>query len=353
MLEQLKNNETPTDDSLESSDEHELNQLCYKDFPSLERIKAALKLQTSNKKLDWTTCARIAMMVGTLNLYLNVDLSYTWREASALVAKAAGRHISYARQIRLWIYHYLHFNELPIPSYNTSGSSILDDDAFSAELQLYLISQSKDGYIRAHDIIDYVTSPPVKERYGAKVKDITLRTAQRWLHWLSWRYTWKKNGMYVDGHEREDVVEYRKQFVQRWKENYEKWFILYDDSNGSVLSHPTGFPVPEGERFRLVLVTHDESMFYGNDRRKLKWINPTEGMTTERKGEGQSIMVSDFLTPDCGRLTHAGEYILCLDHASTCLLNKIIEKRIFSSVLEKIAMDILQVMTCSHKLKRQ
>jgi hypothetical protein len=111
--------------------------------------------------------------------------------------------------------------------------------------------------------------------------------------------------MYIDGHEREDVVEYRKGFVEPWK-GYEQRFVIYDN-NGDVLSTPTGFPVPQGVCFRLILVTHDESTFYENDRRKTHWISDNAKAMAEKKGEGQSIMVSDLLTSEWGRLKKGDE----------------------------------------------
>lgn len=52
-----------------------------------------------------------------------------------------------------------------------------------------------------------------------------------------------KNGMYIDGHEWEDVVDYCKKFVECWKE-YEKHFMIYDNE-GQVVSQPQqGFVVP-------------------------------------------------------------------------------------------------------------
>ena len=59
---------------------------------------------------------------------------------------------------------------------------------------------------------------------------------------LNWCYGHKKNGMYIDGHERKDVVEYRNQFIKRWRE-YEKRMVTYDN-NGNVDSIPSRFPVP-------------------------------------------------------------------------------------------------------------
>ena len=97
------------------------------------------------------------------------------------------------------------------------------------------------------------------------------------------------------------MIEYRKTFVERWKE-YEKRFVIYDN-NGEVLSTPTGFPIPQWQRaFRLILVTHDESTFYENDRRKTQWVHEKAKAVAEKKGEGQSLMVSDFLTVEWGPL---------------------------------------------------
>ena len=55
-------------------------------------------------------------------------------------------------------------------------------------------------------------------------------------------------------------------------------------------------------RFWLILVTHDESVFYQNDFCKTHWIASTSKATPLPKGDGQSIMVSDFLTSEWGRL---------------------------------------------------
>jgi hypothetical protein len=102
--------------------------------------------------------------------------------------------------------------------------------------------------------------------------------------------------MYIDGHECEDVVEYQKRFVERWRE-YEKHFVIYRNDR-NVLSTPTRFPVPQGVHFWLILVTHDESTFYENDRRKLQWVNNKAKPVVEKKGEGQSIIVCQLWFPN-------------------------------------------------------
>ena len=72
--------------------------------------------------------------------------------------------------------------------------------------------------------------------------------------------------MYIDGHEHEDVVEYQSKFIEWWKV-YEKQMYSYDN-DGKVDNELSGFPVPPGQRFHLILVTHDESTFYETDHCK-------------------------------------------------------------------------------------
>jgi hypothetical protein len=271
----------------------------------LRCAQAKLTVKAKDKKLDVIFRSRITAMIATLNFYLDAELSYSWQESSVLAAKAMGHGVWHARNLRKWIKAYLHSGKLPLHRYGSYHSSILDDEDFRRDIQLHLTEITKNGYIRAQDIVDYVATPEVQQKLGTKARGIHVRTAQRWLHKLSWRYRQKKRGMYIDGHEREDVVEYRKGFVERWKE-YEKRFIIYGNE-GSVLLTPTGFPVPQGMRFRLILVTHDESTFYENDRRKTQWVNDKAKAVTEKKGEGQSVMVSEFLTSEWGCLKDGDE----------------------------------------------
>ena len=305
MLQQLREGHRPKDNSPETVTDQYLNGLCYKDFPALRRARAKLTVKAKDKKLDVFFRGRITAMVATLNFYLDPELSYLWQESSILAAKALGRGVKHARNLRKWINNYLHSEKLPLHRYGTYRSSILEDEDFRRGIKLHLTEIAKEGYIRAQDIVDYVATPEVQQQLGTRAHGIHIRTAQRWLHKMSWRYQQKKKGMYIDGHEREDVVEYRKGFVERWKE-YEKRFIIYDN-DGNVLSTPTGFPVPQGVRFRLILVTHDESTFYENDRRKTLWINNNTKAVAEKKGKGQSIMASDFLTSEWGRLKDGDE----------------------------------------------
>jgi hypothetical protein len=180
----------------------------------------------------------------------------------------------------------------------------LQDEDISQQIQAELGEKMKLKSIKATDLIDVISSPKIQDQFklaGIDRPIISERTAHRWLGSLGWRYGRQKNGMYIDGHEREDVVQYRTAFVQRFKQ-YERRFHLWDD-NGEELPPPCGYHVPEAAgRFCLVLVMHNESTFFQNDQRKVGWDREGSSKAPKPKGDGQSIMVSDFLTMDWGRL---------------------------------------------------
>src|SRR2546421_9985020 len=64
----------------------------------------------------------------------------------------------------------------------------------------------------------------------------------------------------------------------------------------------------------IVLVTHDECIFYSNDGKRGIWAKSGE-LPLRKKGNGRSIMVSEFLTEAHGRLCLSDEQIF--NHRNT------------------------------------
>ncbi|KAF8220159.1 hypothetical protein L208DRAFT_1127784, partial [Tricholoma matsutake] len=181
------------------------------------------------------------------------------------------------------------------------------DEDFSQAIHLHLQGIAKDGSVHAQDIMDFISTPAMQDKLdatGVKKQSISVHTAQHWLYKMGWQYGRQNNGMYIDGHEHEDVVAYRECFIKRWK-GYEHRMTTYDNS-GNIDKIPVGFQVADGH-FKLILVTHDESTFYKNDWRQNYWLFKGDKATPQKKGEGVSLMVSDFLTLEWGRLTHGDE----------------------------------------------
>jgi hypothetical protein len=109
-------------------------------------------------------------------------------------------------------------------------------------------------------------------------------------------YRWTKNpqGQFVDGHERDNVVSYRNNVfipaIKRFEASERVWTVENDAVEG-----PPPFR-------RTVAWWHDESTFYANDRRKIRWVHKGEKAVPYAKGEGASQMVADFVSADYGWL---------------------------------------------------
>lgn len=154
------------------------------------------------------------------------------------------------------------------------------------------------------NIDEPTTSPEAPDKPIDRNLAIRARTARHWLKKLGFDWEESKKGVYIDGHERQDVVDYRDNvFLPKFFELLPKMVSWDEDGNMSIPE------LPNGER-PVVLVTHDESAFNANDGRRRLWIK--DGNQPLRpKGKGRGIMVSDFLTPD-GRLA-----ISCPDGSSS------------------------------------
>jgi hypothetical protein len=204
---------------------------------------------------------------------------------------------------------------LPLHQLSWKHATVLGDEEVSQEIQFALVEKAKNGHLDATVLIDVILSPEMQVRLrhlGIDRPSISECTARRWLAKLGWKYRKQRNGMYIDGHEHKDIVEYRCNFVDRFQQ-YERCFHIWDN-DGNELPCPSAFPVPVDHRasgcFHLILVMHDESTFFQNDQCKYLWGRAGENAAPHPKGEGQSIMVSDFLTADWGHLCDEDRCVL-------------------------------------------
>jgi hypothetical protein len=151
-----------------------------------------------------------------------------------------------------------------------------------------------------HDVKIFIESDAMQACIGTRRKKVSLKTVQRWLKEYH-RYGHPQKGMYIDGHEREDVVAYWNSFLPCMEERSRR-MAIFNTKNGE---ESTIMPqLQEGEKL-LILVTHDELTFYENDRNQCQWIVLDETPKPQPKGEGTSMMVSDFLSPSFRRVKDA------------------------------------------------
>ena len=114
-------------------------------------------------------------------------------------------------------------------------------------------------------------------------------------------YHWKKEakGQYVDGHEREDVVQYQQEVFLPMMEKYGEQTRKWANDGSEIIPLILTLSTPH-----VVIWFHDKSIFYAHDRQRTHWIHQDETPMPYAKGEGALFMVSDFVSADYGWLCH-------------------------------------------------
>ncbi|KAI0054857.1 hypothetical protein BV25DRAFT_1816438 [Artomyces pyxidatus] len=225
------------------------------------------------------------------NTNLSEGTTAGWIEASLRIAHLHGKSSHTAKRLRAWTRAFLdNPQNLPRNPYGWWNTSLLDNNDFADKLRLHL--QAVGKYVAAHDIVDFVNKPTVRARYKIS-RAINIRTAQRWMHELGYRWKVTPKGQYVDGHEREDVQIYRDgTYLPKMAERNGRSRIWERDGTLKIL--------PEGEI--VVDWFHDETHFSANDRRELRWVHKDEKPIPRAKTEGVTLMVADFVSADYGWL---------------------------------------------------
>ena len=121
--------------------------------------------------------------------------------------------------------------ELPGHQHAQTRLSVLNNENVTHLIKEALGERAKNGFLLATDIVEVVSSPDIQAQLaqaGIYRPSITKSTACHWLSKLGWRHGRHQNGMYADGHEWEDVVKYRKRFVEQFAQ-YERHFTWDDE----------------------------------------------------------------------------------------------------------------------------
>ena len=220
-----------------------------------------------------------------------------WSEAADYAATILGQGTGCSRRLRSWGKDFIRDRTM-LPHHNHTNSgcgSLLDDIDFVEELLVHITSAGM--HVSAQAIVDFVKKPEVAQRYRI-LKPITLDTAREWMSKLNFKWRQAPKGTYLDGHERPDVVRYRQDVYLPTLAKCEPAIRVWDKDNLGRLVDPSS-PLPIRH---TILWFHDQCIFYQNDRRKYRWVHASEKPTPLPKGEGISLMVSDFISADYGWL---------------------------------------------------
>ena len=133
-------------------------------------------------------------------------------------------------------------------------------------------------------------------------RSIALETARVWLHELGFHVLTPRKGIFVDWHERPDVVAYDRELME-----IEFLHFTQAPTEEARKAFPVDIEPPTSERrSKLVVFFHDESIFQSNEDESLQWgLNGSKMIKSKSKGGG--IMVSDFIGEHSGFLALSDE----------------------------------------------
>jgi len=207
-----------------------------------------------------------------------------------------------ARQIRKWGREYLLNGKLAPhrQGANAKIAPMIENEAFASKCQTWLkdCKPEKRGPLALKKFIEESVFPTLPKPEKAPISDtsrppkperitISETTCREYLKKWGYCFLAHKKDVYMDGHERADVVEARLGWVSRMLE-LEKRMSIFEGEN------LTETPCDRGQRKKMVQVTHDECAFHAHDSQEMVWLCEGEQLL-RKKGDGRAYMVSGFL----------------------------------------------------------
>lgn len=121
---------------------------------------------------------------------------------------------------------------------------------------------------------------------------ITERTALRYMRQLGFKFkTYRQGLQYTDGHERPDVIEYRKKYLNMIK----ALEVTHEPPPLCEDGVPSWHSGKDTAAKKVVFIYHDETIFHANDAPSRGWHDDQGSRELRPKGKGRGIMYSDFV----------------------------------------------------------
>ena len=289
------------------------------------------KVEKTGRKQEWESALQFRRATSLVVFYnLMVHGRKPRIEASGLAALSLGKaQYNGGRSIRKWARAFEETGELPSSNRGTHNKvfSLLSLPEVAEAMRAYLrsnkwcmtpqlLAQYTAGTMApatakeyAREIAEqempnglskYVTEE-IFPRFGTKVQGgVKPRTARRWMHSEGFRYMKHKKGIYVDGHERPDVAEYRQKVFIPAIRSYQPRIVEYEVGNCTKQVSKA----PTDER-PIEILFHDESAFQAHDAQEKSWVLDSQHQL-RKKGVGRGIHRSDFIGPTGGWCKEAG-----------------------------------------------
>ncbi|KAF9552179.1 hypothetical protein CPC08DRAFT_754904 [Agrocybe pediades] len=217
----------------------------------------------------------------------------------------------FARRVSRLARHYQVFEQLPQERRGGSrkSRSLLSDESLKNSAREWLSAQTA-GKVTPKAFQDTLNKILLPSLAITPKRPIGERTSRRWLLRLGWRLTTLKKGVYMDGHERADVVKYRQEvFIPLMDKHQARMAQWIEDKDGNFKRIA---PTLEANEKEIIPIFQDESCFHANEYKSSAWLKHGQ---TILQGRGRLIHVSEYINPETGRLIHVDENDKILDEA--------------------------------------
>ena len=204
------------------------------------------------------------------------EFKYTWTNAAKFSADSIGKS---ERSVRKWRSDLIANNgKLPESKqgrYERSGI-LWSNEELNEKVREYVRANAAvkgRPNMTTMDFCKWVnkTLLPNSTLEGGFPRKIALETSRKWLHMLGFEVLCPKKGIFIDGHERPDVVQYQKEFLRRMV----KIGFLHSThapTESAIQSLPQDIDPPTTEKMsKTVVFCHDESTFQSNEDQSLQW----------------------------------------------------------------------------------
>lgn len=205
------------DDDMDWEDELHVDVIAGEDIRGWGELRDQLdkELKQGEKTSPVSQTRKLLVLRNFATLQLK-GLGYM--EASFKIAEQwmKGKGTYFARYVRKMARYYQTFERLPVEKRGgmRSSRSLLLDECIRNAAREWLTKEPA-GSVTPQRFQIALNENILPDLSVSIKKPLSLRTARRWLIRLGWRLTTLRKGVYMDGHERPDVVEYRKSFLHR------------------------------------------------------------------------------------------------------------------------------------------
>ena len=248
----------------------------------------------------------VQMVTALLYGYIRSSTRMNVKAASTSTAKAVGRD---EKTVRTWMASLKSNGGIPLPfgggKYHRV-SIMTDKDCRRAATAWIRENASRKGvgnmtikgfqrYLNT-DLLPGMHVPPEFP------KSVSETTAKRFLHDLGFvRRRTSQKSVYMDGHERQDVIKYRSEYIARLQ-SIERRHQIPPLPSDAVPGEPQpGVVGSPGAPKQLVTIFHDETVFQSNEDQEWAWAQPDQYFI-RKKGRGSGIMISDVIEEHGGFL---------------------------------------------------